>query len=169
MKKDVQIRLATADDLGAVLHILNYYIQNSHHTFDTVPFTIKQKGDWFDLFTKAGRHQLIVAEAEGEILAYAHSMPFKPKPAYVTTVETTVYVDHRYTSQGLGGLMLEQLFNRLCGTGVHSAIAVITLPGEASIALHRKLGFEHAGSLQEAGFKFGRFWDVAWYQRFFTD
>lgn len=163
---DVSIRHGTPGDLEPALQILNHYILSSHCTFDTRPFSIDDRRGWTEHFSDTGRSQWLVAELQGEVLAYAHSMPFKPKPGYGTSVETTVYVDGRCCGQGLGERLLAKLLDNIRTAGAHRAIGAITLPNDASIALHLKLGYEYIGTFTEAGVKFGRFWDVGWYQKF---
>jgi phosphinothricin acetyltransferase len=159
------IRPGEPGDLEAILRILNHYILETHHTFDTRPFAAEDQADWIARFSTDGPQQLLLAEADGRVVGYAHSTPFRPKPAYDTTVETTVYIDPQHTGRGLGRRLLGDLLERLAGTEAHRAIGVIALPNDASLALHRRLGFEKIGVFSEAGFKLGRFWDVAWYQR----
>lgn len=158
------VRHGKAEDLNAILEILNHYILNSHCTFDTRPFSPGDRLGWFKQFSSSGRYQLLVAERNNVVVGYAHSAPYKPKPGYDTTVETTVYVHPAHIGAGLGRLLLLRLIENLELGDVHRAVAMIALPNEASVALHLNQGFQHVGTLTEAGTKFGRFWDVDWYQ-----
>jgi phosphinothricin acetyltransferase len=162
-----RIRPGTPGDLPGILSILNHYILNSHHTFDTVPFSVDDKRDWMAQFSQTGPYQLMVAESDNRIMGYAHSSAFKPKPAYDITVETTVYLQHDLTGSGLGTRLMNRLLERISDCDIRSAVAMITLPSPASVALHQKLGYREAGILSEAGFKFGRYWDVGLFQKFF--
>ena len=164
---DCHLRCGTPEDLPGILSILNHYILNTHHTFDTVPFTVDDKSAWIAQFNDTGPYQILVAESNDRILGYAHSCSFKPKPAYDITVETTVYLQHELTGSGLGSRLMNRLLERISKTDIRSAVAMITLPSPASVALHQKLGYREAGKLKEAGFKFQRYWDVGLYQKFF--
>ena len=167
ISRDCLLRCGKPEDLPGVLSILNHYILNTHHTFDTVPFSVDDKSDWMAQFNDTGPYQIVVAESDDRILGYAHSCAFKPKPAYDITVETTVYLQHELTGSGLGGRLMNRLLEHISETEIRSAVAMITLPSPASEALHQKLGYREAGKLKEAGFKFQRYWDVGLYQKFF--
>ena len=161
----VSIRRAVQADLPALLAIYNHYVAETHVTFDLEPRTLEQRQAWFDAFAPAGRHQCIVAARDGAAIGWACSGTFKEKAAYQTSVETSVYLAPGESGQGFGRRLYEELFTALSGADVHRAFAGIALPNDASIALHRALGFEPVGVYQEVGRKFGRFWDVAWYGR----
>ena len=167
ISRNCSLRCGKEGDLPEILSILNHYILNSHHTFDTVPFSVDDKSEWMAQFSETGPYQIVVAESDSQIAGYAHSGAFKPKPAYDITVETTVYLRHELTGGGLGTRLMTTLLDRIAETGIRSAVAMITLPSPASVALHRKLGYREAGTISEAGFKFQRYWDVGLFQKFF--
>jgi phosphinothricin acetyltransferase len=100
-----------------------------------------------------------------EILGYATSSPYRTKPAYQTSVEVTVYVAPHAGRRGIGTLLYKALFAALAGEDLHRAYAGIALPNEASTRLHERFGFRHLGTHREVGRKFGRYWDVAWYEK----
>ena len=118
-----------------------------------------------------GRHQLFVAAEQddqgirAEPVGYASSSPFRPKAAYDTSVETSVYVAPEWTGRGVGRKLYERLFAALAAEDVHRAYAGITIPNPGSIALHERFGFTLIGVFTHAGRKFGRYWDVAWYEK----
>ncbi|PGH49904.1 GNAT family N-acetyltransferase [Streptomyces sp. Ru87] len=99
------------------------------------------------------------------ILGYATSSPFRPKPAYGTSVETTVYCAPDALGRGVGSLLYTRLFEELAGEDLRRAYAGIALPNAASVRLHERFGFGPVGTFHEAGRKFGRYWDVAWFER----
>lgn len=101
----------------------------------------------------------------GRVLGYASSSPFRPKSAYATSVETTVYVAPDAGRRGIGSLLYQALFDALAGEGLHRAYAGIARPNAASTRLHERFGFRHVGTYREVGHKFGRWWDVAWYEK----
>jgi phosphinothricin acetyltransferase len=101
----------------------------------------------------------------GDIVGYANSGALRPKAAYDTSVEVSIYRAPGYREPGLGTLLYQALFDRLSEEDVHRAHAVITLPNDASVALHKKMGFYDVGVLNEAGRKFGRFHSVLWMEK----
>lgn len=161
---DIVIRRAEAADLSALLDIYNYYVSNTPITFDLEPRTLAQRQEWLDGFDKSGRHQCFTAIIGGRVVGWACSAKFKEKAAYETSVETSVYCALGYTGRGLGRRLYETLFQSLRSEDIHRAYAGITLPNEASIALHLAVGFRPVGTQREVGRKFGRFWDVSLYE-----
>ena len=159
------IRPATEADRPAIVDLYNHYIRETAITFDIEPWTLEARAPWFAQFAEAGPHRLMVAEEAGGLAGYAGSMPFRPKAAYARSVETTIYLAPDATGRGLGRVLYEALFAALEGEPVHRLLAGITLPNEASEALHRALGFEPCGHYREVGWKFGRYWDVRWMDR----
>jgi phosphinothricin acetyltransferase len=90
---------------------------------------------------------------------------YRPKAAYQTTVETSIYLSQDATGRGIETRLYTALFEALRGQDLHRALAGVTLPNPASVSLHRHLGFERAALYREVGRKFGRYWDVAWFQK----
>jgi phosphinothricin acetyltransferase len=162
---DALIRPARPTDLVDLTELYNHYIRETPITFDLVPFTLEQRRTWLEGFADAGRHRLFVAEAGGRAVGFASSHQFRVKAAYDTSVETSVYLAPGHTGRGLGARLYQALFDALRGENVNRALAGITLPNPASIALHRRFGFESVGVFSEVGYKFERFWDVEWFQK----
>ncbi|MBW2372630.1 MAG: N-acetyltransferase [Deltaproteobacteria bacterium] len=161
----LELRPARVRDLDAIDAIYDHYVTQTPVTFDVEPAAPAARHAWFEQFDAQGRHRLLVAEREGRVLGWACSHPFRPKAAYATSVETTIYLDRDATGQGLGSALYGALFTALADEGVHRAYAGITLPNAASEALHRRFGFQPLGTFREVGFKLGRFWDVCWYEK----
>ena len=159
------VRHALASDLSALLHIYNHYVVHTHITFDLEPRTLEQRLEWFAGFSSAGRHQCFVAEEGGMPIGWASSSPFKERAAYNTSVETSVYLAPDATGRGIGRKLYETLFEALRHADAHRAYGGIAQPNEASVRLHERLGFRCMGTYHEVGRKFGRFWDVAVYER----
>jgi phosphinothricin acetyltransferase len=162
---DVNIRLPRADDLAALTDLYNYYVETTPITFDIGRFTPEQRRDWFDHYAPKGRHRLLVAESDGRVVGYATSSPFRAKAAYDPSVETTIYLAPEQVGRGVGSRLYAALFESLAGEDVHRAYAGVTLPNEASLALHRRFGFRSLGVYQEVGRKFGRYWSVEWLEK----
>ena len=163
----VVIRRVAQGDLPALLAIYNHYIATTAITFDLEPKTLEQRQEWLDQFAPSGRHQCFVAEADGEAIGWACSAKLREKAAYDTSVETSIYVKPDTFRRGIGRQLYATLFAALAEEDVHRAYGCITVPNEPSVAIHLAMGFKLVGGFQEVGRKFGRFWDVAWYEKVF--
>lgn len=161
------IRRAVASDVPGITDIYNHYVRETSITFDIEQHTVERRTAWFAQFRETGPYQCFVAEGEGALAGYACSTQFRPKAAYDTTVEVTIYLRHDRHGSGLGSALYGALFDALAGEDIHRAVAGVTLPNPVSIALHEKFGFVHRGSFAEVGRKFDRYWDVAWYLKDF--
>ncbi|MCA9000849.1 MAG: N-acetyltransferase [Planctomycetes bacterium] len=158
------LRHATAGDLPGVCEIYNHYVEHSVVTFDLEPWKVEHKRAWMSQFQTEGRCQMFVAEREGRIVGYAYSGPFRDRPAYDITVETTVYLAPDAVGQGLGRRLYGTLIPRLRALNLRSVIAGVTLPNTASVALHESFGFRHVGTMGRVGLKHGKLWAVGWWQ-----
>lgn len=161
----LRIRAAVLSDLPALTDLYNHYIVHTPITFDLEPYGPDGRRAWFDQHAHPGPYRLLVAEEHGQILGYASSSRWRPKAAYDRTVETSVYCRHDATGRGVGTRLYEALFDALSQEPVHRAVAGMTLPNDASRALHERFGFVHVGNFTEVSYKFGRYWDVAWFER----
>ncbi|MEU3184448.1 N-acetyltransferase family protein [Streptomyces sp. NPDC006923] len=164
---EVQVRPRTEADIGALTDIYNHYIHETAITFDTVAFTPEERLSWLRSHPVDGPHRLLVAQdvPSGRVLGYATSSPFRPKAAYSTSVEVSVYCADDAGGRGVGTLLYKALFESLEGEDLHRAYAGITQPNEASRRLHARFDFRHVGTYAEVGRKFDRYWDVAWYEK----
>jgi len=160
-----RVRPAAAQDLPSLTAIYNHYVVHTPITFDLAPFEPEQRRPWFDEHRAHGRHRLLVAEADGRVIGYASTSRWRPKPAYDTTVESSVYVHPEAIGRGIGRLLYTTLFDAMAGEDVHTIVAGVALPNDASVALHERCGFSRVGVFAAVGRKFGRYWDVAWFQR----
>ncbi|GHH87555.1 GNAT family N-acetyltransferase [Streptomyces capitiformicae] len=165
--EEVQVRPGVEADLTALTDIYNHYVLETPITFDTAVFTPEERRPWLLSHLEDGRHRLIVASTENSqrILGYATSSAFRAKPAYGTSVEVSVYLAPDAGGRGVGTLLYEALFEALAGEDLHRAYAGIVPPNEASLRLHERFGFRYVGTYREVGRKFGRYWDVAWYEK----
>lgn len=112
----------------------------------------------------AGTHPWLVAEQKGIVVGYAYACNHRARPAYRWSTDVSVYVDERNRRQGIGRSLYEELLERLRGQGFRIACAGITLPNEASVALHEGLGFVAVGVYRNIGWKAGSWRDVGWWQ-----
>jgi phosphinothricin acetyltransferase len=161
----ISIRPAVRGDLARLTEIYNHYVVNTPVTFDVEPYTVERRAPWFDQFAPAGRYRLLVAEENGAVVGYAGTTRFRPKAAYETTVETTIYCDAQAIGKGVGSQLYGALFDAIQREDIRRIVAGYTLPNAASAALHERFGFQRVGVFTENGRKFGRYWDVAWNQR----
>jgi phosphinothricin acetyltransferase len=164
-RPDVVVRPGEERDLPALTALYNHYVEHTVVTFDTEPFTVEQRREWFAHYAPTGPHLLLVAELDGAVAGYATSSRFRVKPGYATSVETTVYCDPAATGRGLGTALYGALLDRLAGENLHRAYAGVALPNTASEALHRRFGFRELGTYLEVGRKHGRWVDVRWFER----
>jgi phosphinothricin acetyltransferase len=159
------IRTAMRDDLPRLTEIYNHYVVHTPVTFDVKPWTVEQRIPWFQQFSTTGRYRLLVAETDGLILGYAGTTRFRPKAAYDTTVETTIYCATDAVGKGIGSQLYAALFSALEGEDIHRIVAGFVPPNAASAALHERFGFKTIAVFTENGFKLGRYWDVHWMER----
>ncbi|MFT5531478.1 MAG: phosphinothricin acetyltransferase [Candidatus Poriferisodalaceae bacterium] len=152
------IRDATAGDFRRLNEIYNWCIVDNHVSFDTEPFTIESRTAWWE--ARDPELTCLVAEVDGEIRGLSYSSWYRPKAAYRSTVETTIVLDTLYLGGGLGTRLLSALLERLRADEFRTAVAIVALPNDGSIALHHKLGYRTVGVLHDAGFKLGRHWDT---------
>jgi phosphinothricin acetyltransferase len=159
------IRRAEPRDLDALLALYNHYVVNTHITFDVEPRTLEQRKVWLDAFAPTGRRQCFIADRDGRAVGWASSGPFKDRAAYDTSVETSIYLAPEEGGKGLGRRLYQTLLDALAKEDIHRAFGGIAMPNAASVKLHTAMGFTYVGAYSEVGRKFGKFWDVAWYER----
>lgn len=164
ISNSITIEHARPGDLPSILDILNHYILTHHATFDTIPWTVEQKNEWFDSNSTDGPYQLLVARDNNHLLGYAYSARWRPKEGYNGTAESTVYIHPDAVGRGLGHLLMKQLIKEIEQTGLQKLVAGIAQPGEASNRLHENLGYVPVGTFHRVGYKFGQYWDVRWYE-----
>ena len=161
----VTLRAASEQDLSQLNDIYNRYVLETHFTFDVEPMTLEDRQAWFTHYNTTGPHRVVVGVSDAALVGYACSSRWRPKAAYETSVETSIYVAPDAVGRGVGSRLYEELFKQLQGEDVHRAYAGIALPNLASIALHERFGFKRAGHFTEQGRKFDRYWDVSWYEK----
>ncbi|MGZ4446785.1 MAG: N-acetyltransferase family protein [Nocardioides sp.] len=153
------VRPANAQDLPEVAAIYAHEAATGIATFDTVG---KPVAAWAERLASAevGDH-LLVAEEHGVVAGYAASGAWRPRPAYARTRETSVYLSPAARGRCVGRLLYDDLLARLRGDGVRLVVAVVALPNDPSLALHRSCGFTEVGVLHDVGRKFDRWIDTA--------
>ena len=164
MASDVIIRAAVAADLSDIAAIYNHELAHSTATYDVEPPTFAY---WEQRLAgeHEGDHLLVAVDTDEDVVGYAYSWSYRPRPAYALTRETSIYLDPSVRGQGIGRRLYPALLDTMAASGVHTAVALVALPNPGSVALHKACGFEHVGSMREVGFKFGQWVDVEWYQK----
>lgn len=158
------IRPAGNADAEALARIYGWHVLNGLGTFEEVP---PDAAEMAARLQRVGRSGLwLVAEAGGEVVGYAYAAPFRERSAYRFTFEDSVYVAPGQEGQGHGRALLQALIDACGARGGRQLVAVIGDSGNAaSIALHRRLGFEDAGLFRAVGYKHDRWVDVVFMQR----
>ena len=148
----------------SILTILNEAILNSTALYDYKPRTIESMIAWFK--TKEDNHfPVIGAESdEGELMGFASYGAFRTWPAYKYTIEHSVYVHQAHRGKGLAIKLVTELIGTAKRQNYHVMVGGIDVNNVISIKLHEKLGFILAGTIKQAGFKFGQWLDLAFYQ-----
>jgi phosphinothricin acetyltransferase len=157
------VRDATRADLPAVVAIYNQAIATTVATFDLAPFTVEERVPWFAQF--GAEHPLLVCEDAGAVLGFAYYLPYRDKPAYAATKETTIYTQHEARRRGVADRLYGELIARARRAGVHALIAVLGGDNPESRALHLKHGFAEVGHLREVGNKFGAWVDTHYFEK----
>lgn len=161
------VRLVDCDEAqhaSAILEILNEAIVNSTALYDYVPRPAEAMASWFAAKRANGFPVVGAVDASGGLLGFASWGTFRAFPAYKYTVEHSVYVHREQRGRGLGRLLMNELIRRAGQAQLHVLVGCIDAANAASIRLHTGLGFSHAGTIGQAGFKFGRWLDAAFYQ-----
>ena len=158
----MNIRRVKFSDAAQIAEIYNFYVLNTHHTFETEPVIVGEMQNRVGEIVE--NYPYLVAEENAEILAYAHAAPYKSRCAYNSSIEVSVYVRNGIKGKGFGTKIYEKLFEELAKTDVHAIIAGIALPNDASVRLHEKFGFEKVAHFREVGFKFYKWVDVGYWE-----
>ena len=156
------IRKVQIEDAKQLLDIYNYYVENSIITFDIEPLSLE--GFTEKIMGINEVYPFLIYEEDEEILGYAYGSRWRPKPAYKYTVESTVYVKHGVHGKQIGTKLYIELLSLLKQQKFHLVLGALTLPNEASIKLHEKIGFKQVAHFSEVGLKFNTWHDVGFWQ-----
>lgn len=159
----MEIRSATLSDAEAIRQIYNIEVLSTTVTFDLVERTEAEQREW--ILEHQGVYPAVVAIEEQRVIGFASLSPYRPRPAYSTTAEDSIYVAEIARGRGVGSALLGEIIERAGSHGFHAIIARIVGDHETSIGLHRHHGFELVGIEREVGRKFGKWLDVALMQR----
>jgi L-amino acid N-acyltransferase YncA len=161
------VRDATAADAEACRAIYAPYVRDTIISFESEPPTEPEMAA--RIAAANATHAWLVLEQDGGVIAYAYGGPFAPRAAYQWACEVSVYVEIDRHRTGAGRARKQALLPPHAQRGFHMAVAGMSLPNDASLALHRALGFEPVGTWRRIGFKHGAWHDVAWTQRQLAD
>ncbi len=163
----ITLRLAISVDAEQIRAIYNHEVMHSVATFDLVPRSLTDQQLW--LAARSGAMAAVVAvdpeDPTGDVVGFGALSPYKERAAYRTSVENSVYVRQGRHGEGIGGRLLMELLSMAERSGFHAVFARINASGEASLALHRRCGYELVGVEREVGRKFSRWHDVVLMQR----
>lgn len=164
---DHAIRWAGPDDAAGCRAIYEPFVLDTAVSFETSVPTVAEMGARIAAALES--HAWLVAVVDGDVVGYAYASAHRSRPAYQWACDVSVYLAPSARGQGLGRALYSGLFSRLVERGFVTALAGVALPNDASLGLHRALGFEVVGTYRNIGFKLGRWHDVCWLQRSLVD
>ena len=160
---DYTIVPVSKEESDAVIGIFNYYVENSFAAFpeDPVPH------QFFDLLVNmsAGYPFQVAKDGDGTVLGFALLRPHNPMPVFSRTAEIACFISPEHIGKGIGSAMQDVLLHEACDKGISSILAGISSLNSASIAFHRKRGFQECGRFLKIGRKWGQEFDVVWMQK----
>ena len=162
-KDEITVRAAEERDVPACLRIYNYYILNTAVSFEEQPLTAEAFAD--RLRRISASYPYLVAERAGRVVGYAYLDRYGERSAYRFTADLSVYVDRDCLASGVGAALLERIEALGRAQGLRSIISVITGSNARILAFHQKHGFRQAGRIMDAGYKFGGWLDVEFWQK----
>jgi len=162
--RNLAIRQALISDAEAIQAIYAPIVENTPISFEEMPPSADEMASRITATIEHG-YPYLVADQDGDAVAYAYAGQHRARAAYRWSVDVTIYVAEAARGAGIGKALYEELLQQLRQAEFHAAFAGIALPNPGSVALHEAVGFTHVGTYQEVGFKFGRWHDVGWWQR----
>jgi phosphinothricin acetyltransferase len=159
----MKVRPATTADAEACAAIYAPYVIDTAISFENDPPSVAEMAD--RITDRLRSHAWLVLEDDDRVVGYAYGGPFKQRLAYRWSCEVSVYLERGRRRTGGGRALYTELLDRLAERGFRIACAGMTLPNEASVGLHRAMGFEPVGTYRRIGWKHGQWHDVAWTQR----
>ena len=158
------IRPATEADLQAILDIYNDAVIYTTAVYTYTPHTLDMRRQWFNEHREAGL-PIFVLEEDGVVAGFATYGNFRPWPAYKYCIEHSIYVHKGFRRRHIATRLMEKLLETANGAGYATMIAGIDADNAASIRMHERFGFTFAGKIVKAGYKFGRWLDLVFYQK----
>ncbi len=161
------IRNAMTDDAAALLAIYAPYVAESCVSFETEVPSLLEFSKRIEEVSE--RYPFLVCECGGEIAGYTYATKFKERAAYRFSVTSSIYIAPGFKGKGLGKKLYNQLFERLREQGYYGVYAGISLPNDASVGLHKAVGFTEVGVYHNVGYKLGRWIDSLWLEKFLRE
>ena len=155
------VRAATPRDAAAMQAIYAPVVEDTVISFEATPPTVDEFASRIQVTTE--RFPWLAAEVDGEVVGYAYAGRHQERAAYRWSVDVSLYVAAGWRGRGAGTVLYGVLFDELRALGYVSAYAGITLPNDASVAVHQKLGFVPVARFPDVGFKHGSWHDVGWW------
>jgi phosphinothricin acetyltransferase len=156
-----RIRLASIEDADACAAIYRQSVVGSATSFELDPPDAAELARRIE--RTLARTPWLIADIGGRVAGYAYAGRHREREAYSWTAESTVYVDEDFTGRGVGRALMSRLLAILRVQGFHLVVAGITLPNDASVGLHRALGFAPVGVYPAIGWKSGQWWSTGWF------
>jgi len=159
----ILLRMATCEDAKEILAIYKPYVE---HTTITFEYEVPSESEFQNRIKKTlEKYPYIVAIIQGKIVGYAYASPFKSRPAYNWSVETSIYVDQAYRGYGVGQRLYETLETLLKRQHIMNVNACITYPNPKSITFHEKQGYQKVAHFSKCGYKLGQWCDMIWMEK----
>lgn len=157
------IRLAEESDAIGVLAVYRPYVEETAITFE---YEVPTQVEFLCRLQRIqSNYPFLVCEEKGQIIGYAYAHRQMTRAAYQWNAELSVYIDRKHTGRGVGKALYTALIEILKLQHVQTVCALITLPNPVSETLHHKMGFKRIGLHPQAGYKLGKWYDVAWYEK----
>lgn len=150
--------------LDSIRAIFNEAILNSTALYDYKPRTPEMIAAWFEAKIKGNYPVIGILAGDGELMGFGTYGAFRPHPAYKYSVEHSIYAAAPYRGRGIGTRLLGELIARARAQDYHVLIGAIDSQNAVSVNLHKRFGFQHCGTVRQAGYKFGRWLDLDFYQ-----
>ena len=160
------IRNVKITDAQEIMEIYNYYITNTHVTFEEEPLTLTEMENRIKETTV--NFPWIVYVDKNKVLGYAYASRWRTRSAYKHTAESTVYLHHDSTGRGIGTALYSNLLNSIKEAGYHAVMGSLGLPNDKSAGLHQKFGYVKVAHMKEVGYKFGKWIDVGYWELLLT-
>lgn len=158
--------IGDSSDITQMAAIYSHHVRHGTASFELEPPSLAALAGRFTKCCEVGLPVLVIIGPKNHIVGFAYLSAFHHRAAFNHTVEDSIYIHPNWTGQGLGKILLTALIERARGTGKRQIMAVIgDSDNQASIGLHRAMGFVPIGIARDIGFKFGRFLDVVYMQR----
>ena len=160
---ELVIRPITKDDIAACLDIYNYEVVNGVATLDLEPRTLPEWQEWFGAH-QTSEHCIFVGLMDDVVVGYASLSPYRPKEAYKSTVELSIYIHQDYRGRGIATQLMAHILEIAKNDPLlHNVVSVITAGNEGSTKLHARFGFTYCGLTPQVGFKHGKYQDTETY------